>query len=195
MKTAILLVLKWPIRAIQPGVPRADTSGMKRSLSYVLAASLVVSLSASAHAADRWGAPRIWHDVTSAGVGPARTVTVMHDLSGRVAYEFHTRVRFWNGEKLVFHGDHGGRRQFRARYRIWTADGWQAITRAITSDRGFVFGRVDSADVTIRLVVDRGPHSMRIVPSSRTFTVTAGVPGGPIDRSATAIFETPFWTG
>jgi hypothetical protein len=168
---------------------------MKRSPSYVLAALLVVSLTASAHAAERWGAPRIWHDVTSNGFGPARTVTVMHDASGRVAYEFHTRVRFWNDEKLVFHGDHGGGRQFRARYRIWTADGWQGITRAITSDRGFVFGRVDSADVTIRLIVDRGPHSMRVVPSSRTFRVTAGVPGGPSDRSATAIFETPFWTG
>lgn len=176
---------------------------MRRSPSWSLVLVLVLALAAPASAADRSGGldarygpvPRIRHDVAAYGIDPSRTVTVMHDSSGRVAYVFHTRVESWGNQKLVFHGDHGGRRQFRARYRLLTADGWRAITPAITSDRGFIYGRVDAADVTIRLVVDRGPHSMRINPTSRSFTVTARMPVGSIDRSATAIFGTPFWTG
>jgi hypothetical protein len=170
-------------------VRSADTSGMKRS--YLLApVALVLSLAfvAPAGAVARWGTPRISHTVSSRGAGPAYEVVARAGYFDRVVFEVHTSTTWWGDRKLVFHGDVGSGR-FEPHYYVLTPDGWRLITAEITSERGYVFGRVRSvADVTIRLVVD-----VRTMPRwgqvyRHRFPVVAGAPDGRA-KIATAIVE------
>jgi len=163
---------------------------MTRSLRCLLAALFVVSLAAPASAADRWGSPQMTHTVSSGDLGPAHEVVVRGKWPlGRVVFEFRTLTRWWGERKLVFHGEEGTE-EFRAHYYVSTPDGWSLITPEITSERGYVFGRVRSvADVTIRLVVAvNTPHRWHTAYRHR-FPVIAGAPDGRA-KIATAIVRT-----
>jgi len=105
-----------------------------------------------------------------------------------VVFEVHTATMWWGDRKLVFHAD-GGSDQFEPHYYVLTPDGWSLITAEITSERGFVFGRVHSVgDVTIRLVVRvRTMHRWGQV-YRHLFPVVAGAPDGK-EKIATAIVK------
>lgn len=130
----------------------------------------------------------IFHTVSSDDAGPAHEIVVHADSIDRVTAEFHTSTRWWDGQKLVFHGGTGLDR-FRPHYYLLTPDGWSPITAEITSERGFVYGRVHSVeDVTIRLVVAvRTMHRYGEVYRHR-FSVVAGGRDGK-EKTATVIVE------
>ena len=162
---------------------------MKRSsLLGPVAVVLSLALVAPAGAASRYGTPLISHTVSSRGVGPAHEVVVRTASFDRVVVEFHTSTRWWGDRKLVFRGGSGLDR-FRPHYYVLTPDGWSLITAEITSERGYVFGRVHSvADVTIRLVVGvRTMHRWGQV-YRHQFPVVAGAPDGK-EKIATAIVK------